>query len=801
MAVKYRYRPHRGEIHLDQDLTWESAISLVSALDTLVDVYSYGAIDLIVSSRGGSTDALVHVLDAVRDRRDQGVWLRTRVISSAQSAAAILICAGDERIADRGAQLLFHSVHVSPGHCITATETSALLRTLQRTDRQLLDFLADRALRTPSPGDDAGAEPSDRPVLEHLCRASGRSKRRSRSVDALARRVGDMVDSAVRGEDRVALMRLYRRLLAVDQPISPRLALTLRLIDRIGPLPAETSIRTTAPGPTIPEWRRLFPPDGLVPLEALTRHILVLGEPGAGKTLSAVMPMICAIGAASPQDVGTALVIDPTGELDPVLQALAPDRLRRLRPETLVLNLMAGPHWSLDADLAAGRWLGAAHRVLYRVSTFVPSSPARVPGPRLDTAPRADGFDREGSRLAWHVLAFVLMTTAPDAPAPAIWLAGCPAGLRCMEALLERARGDAARRGPNVLALTGWLLESRLVAPPGSPVSSTGDYGTEPPPPGWLLGHVAAAARPVFASTPGEARDLIVALTEYWPSVADVDPHYVGVRATAAAICTDFAVPLIARTLYFGCEAGCRAVASRIPDFARAVSAHGGGPLLLFQPRPGPLDLVGAALKALLFEAVLEDPDRAGGAPGLPLVCYVAEDFSRFLTRSRTHGEAAFLQLARSFGAACLLVTQSLADLERAPVAGDGTAERSETTASLVWSNTATKLIFRTADPSTLDRLAALCPSLPGLLRLIDLRPPSTLAPGECFAAIFDSRFVRCQLDPSPVLDALRAILSTPDPGLPAPPAKPTDPSAGPSGEAEPDPAHPEPDPIEPTEP
>ena len=54
----------------------------------------------------------------------------------------------------------------------------------------------------------------------------------------------------------------------------------------------------------------------------------------------------------------------------------------------------------------------------------------------------------------------------------------------------------------------------------------------------------------------------------------------------------------------------------------RAVSARIGGPLFVFQPSRDPLDLVALALKTLLFEAVLDDPDRALGQGTIPVNFY-----------------------------------------------------------------------------------------------------------------------------------------------------------------------------------
>ena len=152
-------------------------------------------------------------------------------------------------------------------------------------------------------------------------------------------------------------------------------------MDRVGADEAPSPGRDAGPpGLAVPQWRALYPPHGVVPRALLTRHALVLGETGSGKSASAVLPVCAALARAPRGRVGAALVIDPKREAGAVLEALAPGRLRTVTARGTVLNLMASPAWSLKADLAARRWLGAATRVLLRVHSLVPATPARVLG-------------------------------------------------------------------------------------------------------------------------------------------------------------------------------------------------------------------------------------------------------------------------------------------------------------------------------------------------------------------------------------------------------------------------------------
>ena len=337
------------------------------------------------------------------------------------------------------------------------------------------------------------------------------------------------------------------------------------------------------------------------------------------------------------------------------------------------------------------------------------------------------------------VLAFVLMLTDGRAPAPEMWLdAEADAEvLAWVRALEERARG-----GPNVLALVEWALTGKLLVAPAEEGS---------PPRGWLFARAARCAWAVWGEAPGEGRDVLDRVVEYWEPMSRVDRQYVGVLATARTACATLADAAVARRLYFGCEPGYALAceAGEVLDFARAVSRAGDGPLVLFQPAlNGPDELVARALKAAFFEAVLNDPDRARGGADLPLVGYVADEFHRFVTSDRMHGEQSFLDTCRSFGAFCVLACQSVAGIEHALAEGGGSEVRNEAAVSMLLTNTATKLVFRSTDPRTMAPLHALCPQLPGLDAVTRVRPLTTLAPGECYALLPDGRFERRRLEP-----------------------------------------------------
>ena len=382
-----------------------------------------------------------------------------------------------------------------------------------------------------------------------------------------------------------------------------------------------------------------------------------------------------------------------------------------------------------------------------RVASFVRSSAARV---LMNHAPGNDNtefFCREGTSLASTVIAFVLMVTSPDAPPAEHWLDDDVEAWLFLEELLERARGTPDERGSNVLALAAWALEGPLLAAldDAGIVVSARTASTRAT---WLFARIAKALLAHRGEHPREGRDVLRRIVEYWEPIARTRGQYAGVRATASTICADFATHAIATTLYFGCEPGYLADTNGV-DFAHLVSRDAPGTLVLFQPARDGLDnLIAISLKAAFFEAVLDDPDRAQGGNDVPLVGYVADEFHRFITSDPLHGEQSFLDSCRSFGAFCVLASQSVASLEHALAHGGGSYRADESAVEILWNNTASKLVFRSTDPKTASRVNELCPYRPGLAAVVRVRPVSTLGTGECYAALADGRFERRQLAP-----------------------------------------------------
>ncbi len=776
-SVDYELLHDHAVIRFSGELTWESATELANLIDTLTMRYFYKRIELVIHSPGGLAAALEHLARAIAGWRERGVHLRTRVFASAASAAAVLLSMGDERIAEPEARLLYHLSRVLDPGAVTAHASAQIHDELTRIDARIIRRLVERALREPNaaqPHQPHQGAPSDRRMLRHLIEATPRSHdtRPARSVKHLARALGRAVDDAVRGRDRKALTRVYQALAETDLPISAPLARTLRLIDHVGVPEPHNARPAGTPGLTIPQWRMLYGPSGNVPREVLTRHALVLGETGSGKTASAILPVVAAMARAPREQLGAGLLIDPKRDFAPMLQRLAPHRLHHFASEDIVLDVMSDQHSRLAADLAARRWLSAARRILLRMSSFLPNSALRVMGPHERSGGNAEFFDQEGTRFLTDVLAFILMVTAPAAPPPDAWLDRFERCSTLLDDTIDpdlpeqspddidpvrqwvrelharaRASGNHAR-GPNIIALCRWALEGPLVMVRERSGSNSHD---RPPTTTWFFADVAERAEFVWCTLSEEGTEVLRRIRSSWRETAlkyGSQGQHEGVVASARTICEEFASPGVAHSLYFGCEPGLRVAQEDTFDFRELVSRQGDGRLVLFQPaRNGVDDLIALVLKALFFEAVLSDPDRVAGDPTMPLVGYVADEFHRFVTSDVVHGEQSFLDTCRSFGAFCVLATQSVASIDHALSVGGGSETTNHTARKILWNNTASKFFFRSTDYDTAAALSTLCPVQPGLPCLTEMRPITNLVPGECYAALADGRLERHQLE------------------------------------------------------
>ena len=430
------YKVDRAIVTIATVITDESMIGLVHEIDRLSAEYFYDTIELQVSSPGGTVHALNYYLEAIQRFRQKGLTIHTRALTQAGSAAAAILSLGNgPREAGSSSIISYHCARVTSENPLTARIAGELERALRQSDRSMTWRIAARAFEGHGPerapaecarlqerGLDAFSD-TDWRILGQLAGREFRARSMREEEDrkkCLAAVRGRVADDCEGHTDAAGFFELYHELFDIDAPMTGALACELRLIDRLVDDPdARTSETATDSGANtvrIPEWHRLFPPDGDIHRSALCRHVMVFGETGSGKTKSAILPVLKAIvrqanGANSP--VSCALVIDPKKEILPILVKETPDgvglRVLKSGRESqagLQLNLMLGD-WSIEDDLAANDMPGAANRILLRCASFLPKNPA------FEMLLQRGGKDNaywkdQGVRLAQVILGLVL---------------------------------------------------------------------------------------------------------------------------------------------------------------------------------------------------------------------------------------------------------------------------------------------------------------------------------------------------------------------------------------------------------
>ena len=250
-------------------------------------------------------------------------------------------------------------------------------------------------------------------------------------------------------------------------------------------------------------------------------------------------------------------------------------------------------------------------------------------------------------------------------------------------------------------------------------------------------------------------------VAEYVKKYADmrntVEKQYAGIYGSATTIWQELTSSEVKNAIFFGCEPLRRGELTEqrldLVDFTKYIERdapeHGDEPgvFFIFQPDPDGLDnLIAKICKVMYFEAIIGSRKRARYGEEMPLAAYVADEFHRFVTADRVHGEQSFLDVCRSYGAFTVIACQSIASLRYALCNVETDESKRASAIDIICNNTATKIFFRTTDKDTADRLDTICPSMPDGVVVARVRPLSTLAPGECYASFPDGRFERVQL-------------------------------------------------------
>ena len=417
-TVTCRHEPHRAVVELHGPITWPGAMELVTTVDALIERYSYRHVELVVTSPGGLIAALEHLLRALERWRARDVDIDTRVVAEAASAAAVLVALGDTRIAEPGARMLFHLSRVLHTPEVTANLSSRLHSEL--TTR----------------GPDA-RRPTRRAGVAHgRCAAARRRARRPPGARAPRERGAETAALALRARPRARRRAGRRRRRRAPRRTRAQRASTAPLpppsTPSPRPSPARCASSTMSATPQHASSRPRerpdspsrsgppsTPPTARCPARCLPATPWCSARRGAGKTASAVLPLVAAMARAPRERLACALVIDPKREIAPVLERIAPNRVQRLDADTVRLDLMAGPRWSLDADLAAGRWTSAARKGVACASPR--SSPRHLFAHSPDRCPPTPATRSSSARALsspLDVVAFVLMLTPARRPRP-----------------------------------------------------------------------------------------------------------------------------------------------------------------------------------------------------------------------------------------------------------------------------------------------------------------------------------------------------------------------------------------------
>ena len=720
----------RPTIHFSGPLEDANCIELVDRIRVLRDNLFFSEVQLRIASPGGHLSALRYFAESIHKLQSDGLILATHAITQVGSAAAVMLSLGDVRTAHRKALLLYHTGRV-PGidGTITAQGAESIAAALTSADEEIISLLVARASRAPAPNP---ATPADMFALGDWSAIRRLSPGNARRPNTLLRALRKRIAEAFR-DPSTRMRRLYGDFCALDSPVSPYLALELGLIDAVGDgdlTEKKRSAATDDGGLVVPEWEPLYP-GGRVPRYALTRHTMILGETGSGKTASGILPILSAIMRES-SPVSCALVIDPKCEIYPHATRIAgADSVRLLRAGVDSVDIM-GKSRSVAEDVSKGKWVSAAQKILARAAS-ISDSPARVFAGKRASASVNSYWENEGARLARSILAFTLLISR-DGRLSGLLSTDLDMREDQRNQLTDFAKfagllAESTEACPvNVLAVAHRAIHDFFLASKASPLSAT---------------DVIEALQRAGASDHDEL-DAIRKDMLYWDRISHANRQYAGVLGEARICFADFADPAAATSMFFGIERR-QATVDFAPD-VEVDTVSKGRVLYVYQPALGHDEaaLIAKGLKGAFFEAVLGSPARRDRGATMPLACYIADEFHRFITSDSSHGEQNFLDTCRSFGTACVLATQSEASIRHALALAREPSP--DTAIQILTTNTATKIVFRSTEESVRTLVDGLCPGN-GPYRVTSIRPPSSLKPGECYASLPDGRLERRQLE------------------------------------------------------
>ncbi len=185
------------------------------------------------------------------------------------------------------------------------------------------------------------------------------------------------------------------------------------------------------------------------------------------------------------------------------------------------------------------------------------------------------------------------------------------------------------------------------------------------------------------------------------------------------------------------------------------------GKILIFRPDSNaPVnDLIGRTLKTKFFEASFSRKNKRRP------VFYVCDEFHRFVTADPESGEQSFLDRCRAYRVVCALATQSIASLRNGLTASATNASGNlEAILGIILGNTGNKLIFRNTDSDTQDKIQKFLPRSPvaGDLHVLEVHPLASLSPGTCYYMFADGKVGRASVSLNGVRTESERTIPTP---------------------------------------
>ena len=437
-----------------------------------------------------------------------------------------------------------------------------------------------------------------------------------------------------------------------------------------------------------------------IPPAIMGRHWMTMGETGSGKTVSAVQPLTHSLLTyqLANGDRASLLVIDPKDELAGWIRkkldaAGESDRLVVVSPELRVVFFEGLQHLSITDRLALLESIAPNY---YR--------------------------DPEGNSAHWIELGRSMLRELVQAEA--LYREKFPDG-----SLVEAVRAD-------------------LTDLAGGAIDNEADLS--------YFGHVKTITNFARSSHRGlkQVQGVFVKIAQEAGLPARIaDPF--GRYASASDLIEQF--NYVVMTLDPLLEALCNPDVQRLVELSPFEFGGGEGTLsvreqiengkvLLFSPGAiahESTNVVGRVLKTKFFQASFcrKNKERPVG--------YVCDEFQRFITSDPESGEQSFLDRCRAHRVICVLATQSVASIEYAI----GNDRRSNSAISVILNNTAGKIFMRNTDPSTMGAMRNLLPAAPlGSPHVTEVRPATTLKPGEAYYLLADGKWGRKQIQLQPGL-------------------------------------------------